>query len=671
MTIDRNRQRNAVLDDAEPVSSNEILPSVDGVKRRSKRLQSKKRVIIIEDDENSVSNDDDDLICKRNKKEPDTKKRKKEAEQGLLNTLKLEDPYSDSENKISFDDLDDLVIQIIISYISSPRTLLNTSQCSKRISKLVTYEHVIRAAVLGGNKNASTSIENVVTSVDNNVIYVPTVQRLLRLANGRCCERGDQCLRYNRVTKQNPHVKVVGTYTGLMTCYLCDSIYFQSMKGDLSRWFPMEAKRSLFNNEVCAWEVPVDTMHEVSTGDIIGPMLTIPDISQIHYTHFIPIPIRGHSYNAAPDPATSSRSISLKALHSSKINADPNRSRRHELQHYLTEAMCDNEARRFGALEKHRELQREKYTKKIRNVQNIHNYLDQCIGNALWKSEALEVEWGNSDYSTQRTVAKYKSFLVDYKMQRFVSAPSCSSKKAIRQIASEICEVYDTLHHNDFFSFQFLRANNKWERALHSELNQKERNLMHGEYYFSRCSINYHAFSTLVLGINFRDALAHQICGSCRRSGGLLSTVFARVIHESDPTIHHAYFSHAEFCDLARSAYEYYRREGRSITETRRALTMEELIASFESANSMYETMKRNVITYLNLDLTRNFIRENLDHIRGMGGLNSRDIMSRAIIFCTSDMNELISGDFHTLLERHQRYFMLQNVASYQFLRGE
>ena len=94
-----------------------------------------------------------------------------------------------SNFKIPFDDLCGGIIQVIYSMLNDPRDLYRISQCSKRLRSLVAYEHVVRAAVFG-NKMSSFTMSTMAHLTQHQVIFVPSVQRLLRLVNGTCCERG-------------------------------------------------------------------------------------------------------------------------------------------------------------------------------------------------------------------------------------------------------------------------------------------------------------------------------------------------------------------------------------------------------------------------------------------------------------------------------------------------
>jgi len=95
-----------------------------------------------------------------------------------------------TDYKIDFDLLCGGIIQIIYGFLSTSRDLFNLSQCSKRLRSLVSYEHVIRSAIFGPKNQSFKTAENIVARVEDRFIFVPSVQRFLRLVNGIRCERG-------------------------------------------------------------------------------------------------------------------------------------------------------------------------------------------------------------------------------------------------------------------------------------------------------------------------------------------------------------------------------------------------------------------------------------------------------------------------------------------------
>ena len=89
------------------------------------------------------------------------------------------------------DALDSFVLETVFSFLDS-RTLFNVAFCSKAIRARVTHEAVVRSAVLSGGV-ATKTIQRMTFLLELRAIWVPSPLRLLRLVNGRSCERGDLC----------------------------------------------------------------------------------------------------------------------------------------------------------------------------------------------------------------------------------------------------------------------------------------------------------------------------------------------------------------------------------------------------------------------------------------------------------------------------------------------
>eukprot|EP00553_Chaetoceros_curvisetus_P008652 CAMPEP_0204619924 /NCGR_PEP_ID=MMETSP0717-20131115/6126_1 /ASSEMBLY_ACC=CAM_ASM_000666 /TAXON_ID=230516 /ORGANISM="Chaetoceros curvisetus" /LENGTH=264 /DNA_ID=CAMNT_0051634001 /DNA_START=1 /DNA_END=796 /DNA_ORIENTATION=+ len=77
--------------------------------------------------------------------------------------------------KMPIDDLCGGVIQNIYSYLDDSRDLYNFSQCSKWLSSLVKYEHVVQVAIFENKKSYQYKkiIDRVEHALDKNSIYVP------------------------------------------------------------------------------------------------------------------------------------------------------------------------------------------------------------------------------------------------------------------------------------------------------------------------------------------------------------------------------------------------------------------------------------------------------------------------------------------------------------------
>ena len=68
------------------------------------------------------------------------------------------------------------------------KSLYAVSRTRKSMKEMIQYDHVVRSAVFEGHP-AKTSMENIVDLLKKDHIWTPSVQRLLRLMNGKRCEK--------------------------------------------------------------------------------------------------------------------------------------------------------------------------------------------------------------------------------------------------------------------------------------------------------------------------------------------------------------------------------------------------------------------------------------------------------------------------------------------------
>lgn len=112
-----------------------------------------------------------------------------------------------------FEMLPSSAIEIILSFLGNSRDVYNLSSCAKYIHECLTPEIVVRSAVFGGHKTRQV-VKMLVVFLEKKSIHVPSTFRLLRLVNGTKCERGDQCLSYDLISK------VAGTIPGKLYYYM-------------------------------------------------------------------------------------------------------------------------------------------------------------------------------------------------------------------------------------------------------------------------------------------------------------------------------------------------------------------------------------------------------------------------------------------------------------------
>lgn len=109
---------------------------------------------------------------------------------------------------------------------------------------------------------------------------------------------------------------------------------------------------------------------------------------------------------------------------------------------------------------KSRQGAQQRNKKKFKKVQEIHNRLVACIGDHVWKESILECTWAQPDsvytYGSYQQVVTYSNKITSMFMERAVSAPSYYSKRAITSLMQNIKKVFDVLHDNNFFAFDFL-----------------------------------------------------------------------------------------------------------------------------------------------------------------------------------------------------------------------
>lgn len=446
-----------------------------------------------------------------------------------------------------------------------------------------------------------------------------------------------------------------------------------SFKRDLYDWTvnePMLQSGSLFK-----WYAPLGITHELGTGAVIGPYLTMKDFKQIHCTY----PIRRHDSQETKEKTKNDRTQKLMEIHDAKMRGDPHAAKASIFQELLDTAKNDLEIRKHKELQLQLVPQRERFQKKLSKVQDIHKHLKKCIGNAEWKAVALDVEWRDPTGNLFRSCAEYQCSLVEQIMGRFISSPSSCTKKAIMNIAQEIRQVFNAVYQGNFFSYSFFNVDDKWENALRLFAVENLPPSAFWERQKNEICVEDHSneFKSLVLAANFRDAFAHRMRTEVSERDGILSEIFARVAHDIEP-VSHAYFSREDFRSLARVCYNAHHRTPQNVSYERTAPTrsLNDLKEDFEGASTLYDEMKRKVQLYLNREDTREFIEEDGPLI-GEEEFTRREVVRRAILRrgTNEDFQVLRNEDFTVLIHHHRRYYFAHtfrmNARDYYWLRRD
>ena len=107
------------------------------------------------------------------------------------------------------------VMNTIMLYIM-PRELFDIAFLSNTLSCLVTFDMVIKSALIKGG-NAQTTVSEMFRLVQDGAIYPPSPLRLLRLVNGRVCQI---CSRDKKVLEPRKVNHVRKGY-GIFCCWWC------------------------------------------------------------------------------------------------------------------------------------------------------------------------------------------------------------------------------------------------------------------------------------------------------------------------------------------------------------------------------------------------------------------------------------------------------------------
>lgn len=88
-----------------------------------------------------------------------------------------------------------LIMDSIFSYLDSRALYRLACLTAKSMSEFVTLKHVVYSAVASGG-NAQKSMDRIVALLKKEQIHAPSKLRLLRILNGKTCERGADCVQH-------------------------------------------------------------------------------------------------------------------------------------------------------------------------------------------------------------------------------------------------------------------------------------------------------------------------------------------------------------------------------------------------------------------------------------------------------------------------------------------
>jgi len=164
-----------------------------------------------------------------------------------------------------------LVTTAIFSYLGV-RELLQLSVTSKFLRQHVSHEHVVRSALCRGG-HAKTSVERIVKLVrdGSRTIWTPSPLRLLRLVNGKRCERCNQ-----------GKVNLVSADFGFFLCSgRCLPKYSKKVARN-RKWRPfLDHPRIAAAGSSSDCYIATGHYREQATNALVGPKFPMPTMQQV------------------------------------------------------------------------------------------------------------------------------------------------------------------------------------------------------------------------------------------------------------------------------------------------------------------------------------------------------------------------------------------------------
>ena len=302
---------------------------------------------------------------------------------------------------------------------------------SKHIRGAITTEVAVRSAVFAGGKQQRRIEELVKKGIQKKAVYLPDTFRLLRLLNGRQCERLELCYNYNLETKipstmaleeKSALNQAHDLNFGMLLCKACAK-GLSTKCGDGRRYH----RRSVysfreFDKLICSLQ------NEQVTGQPVGPLLHALQYQQLFATY-------GHS-DEKLDQAVDT------------IIADiPEYQERYDNIINSYKAANDHyprfiQSQRDIEIEKKRIKDQERAQRKLENQRKLLRRLERALGDYPHKDQALlnHVEDSNLEFYGPACI-----ILTD-----LMDAPSMATSTKVQAAMKWIKTDYDWLNRHGF-----------------------------------------------------------------------------------------------------------------------------------------------------------------------------------------------------------------------------
>jgi len=394
-----------------------------------------------------------------------------------------------------------LIMDRIFSYLDSRALHRVACLTSKSLSEFVTMRHVVHSAVASGG-NARASLGRVVGLLKREAIHPPSKVRLLRILNGKSCERGADCAQHAQLrqkmaaeaaaaknkkkSRANPRaeagatplrtrgVQIVRKDFGLFVCNDCtaagsakgakadgkgeeepppeqDTGGAQSADGPKpitakivrtgNDWFLRQKRLATRQQNYSFSPIILRERFTDSAGEIAGPVLT--------HTDYLETKDKGKDVDIKDR---------LKALDDAALrDGFPSAS----IITYHKEALELFEKRKRESQNESKKKRAALYTKRAEIFEKVvMKKLKERLEGTAWGSVALSYSLsGNADkYTRSSPVAVFKCPIVQEIMKEFTIVPSKADKNNLTVKAIDIMQSFNLIWSSGFHDLSFLDA---------------------------------------------------------------------------------------------------------------------------------------------------------------------------------------------------------------------
>jgi hypothetical protein len=361
---------------------------------------------------------------------------------------------------IGFGNLDPLTYDVLFSFLDV-KSLFRVTFCSKVLMRVVSHEHVVRSAVISGG-NVKHTMHAIVAMIQKNSIVVPSPLRLLRLTNGRYCERGSECDAW-RTAKERKKVRAVRADYGVFFCSECVT----SCTKHLSLTSPMLThERALPSVYHCRKAYVMIDAFTDKAGERCGTLLSYEEYQQQYQQQ--------QQLGCMRQKARNVIETHIHALHNPWVHKRP------DIDRCFQQAKHDQETIERRVQKERTSRESTAFAKKVETLKTLVELLRSFLTASVprgwdwdktWIEDLLTCNYIDPErdyYHSKIPCACFSCPLVNKRMIPYGYSPSKGNKKKMKEIADQLGDEMQLLWSTRFHDFTFLSEDAEPEPLEHS-----------------------------------------------------------------------------------------------------------------------------------------------------------------------------------------------------------